>query len=155
MPCLRSDPILSSSSGNLSGSSKAVNLRMPKERSMGLLREEAMGLPRIFKSDFLWGYPHPKYECLVGGMIPCLSELLICLWNMLPKQSHVVREWKQVRQVLHSCHVELVINSCFHRSALRLLRQFLLSSQSPFCYHIGRTRWLKPLGQYPLHKLPW
>ena len=66
MPCLESDPIRSSSSGDLSGSPKAVNIRMPKERSMGLLREEGMGLPQTFKSDFLWGYPHPKYECLVG-----------------------------------------------------------------------------------------
>ena len=75
MLCLGSDPILFSSgnpilfsSGNLWGSPKATNMRLPKEKSMGLPREKSMGLPQTLKSDFLWGYPHPKIWVLGGGI---------------------------------------------------------------------------------------
>ncbi len=67
MLCLGSDPILFSS-GNLWGSPKATNMRLPKEKSMGLPQEKSMGLPQTLKSDFLWGYPHPKIWVLGGGI---------------------------------------------------------------------------------------
>ena len=52
---------------NLRGSPKETNMWLPKEKNMGLPREKNMRLPQTLKSDFLWGYPHRKYGCWVGG----------------------------------------------------------------------------------------
>ena len=48
---------------NLRGSPTETNMGLPNEKSTGLPREESMGLPQTLKSDFLWGYPHPKICC--------------------------------------------------------------------------------------------